>query len=77
MRHPIPAAGWAWVGFRAAYLIAHHADRMMRTVMRVSVQAATRWDAIDGHMGTTIGGELGPGPVCVPGLQRETGQLRP
>jgi hypothetical protein len=50
---------------------------MMRTVMRVSVQAATRWDAIDGHMGTTIGGELGPGPVCVPGLQRETGQLRP
>jgi hypothetical protein len=29
-----------WVGFRAAYLIAYHADRMIRTVMRVSVQAS-------------------------------------
>jgi hypothetical protein len=29
-----------WVGFRVTYLIAYHADRMIRTVMRVSIQAS-------------------------------------
>jgi hypothetical protein len=29
-----------WVGFRAAYLIAYHANRMRRTVMRVTVQVS-------------------------------------
>jgi hypothetical protein len=38
---PGAATGWgAWVGFRAAYLLAYHADRAMRRVMRVSVQAS-------------------------------------
>jgi hypothetical protein len=31
-----------WVGFRAAYLTAYHADRMMRAVVHVSVQASMR-----------------------------------
>jgi hypothetical protein len=43
MGRKLPGAptGWgAWVGFRAAYLLAYHADRAMRRVMRVSVQAS-------------------------------------
>src|SRR5689334_25406053 len=37
---------------------------------------AVRWDAVDGDVGRGLGGEVRAGPVRVPGLQVEPGQLR-
>src|SRR6185369_14679786 len=40
-----------------------------------SLGLLVRWDAVDGHVGAGLGGELGFLPVGVSGLQLEAGQL--